>query len=86
MASTPLISPAEAMKALFIRSHLYKLTLSRKKKINLIPVDRAKTHLDISKALARLYCFKHFHSKKTKPNSKTFLGGKQSVPKKKKSP
>lgn len=32
MASTPLISPAEAMKALFIRSHLYELTLSRKKK------------------------------------------------------
>lgn len=31
MASTPLISPAEAMKALFIRSHLYELTLSRKK-------------------------------------------------------
>lgn len=78
MASTPIISPAEAMKALFTRSHLYELTLSRKK--NLITVDRAKTRLDISKALARPYCFKHFHSK-TEPNSKHFLGEKQSVPK-----
>ncbi|RLV92452.1 hypothetical protein DV515_00013756 [Chloebia gouldiae] len=71
MASTPIISPAEAMKALFTCSHLYELTLSRKK--NSITLDRAKTCLDISKASARLYRFKHFHSK-TEPNSKHFLG------------
>lgn len=76
MAYTQIISPAEAMKALFTCSHFSELTLSVKK---LTVAQCIKSYLDISKVPYWLgfTALSIYSPKRTK--FQTFVGGKKSV-------